>query len=181
GTKEVHIVKGNHDGGIEHIVPKGVKVHGSEGFVWEGLGLFHGHTWPSENVMRAKVVLMAHIHPKVKLYEGRFSFVTEPCWLRGKWRGLAKGLAKSMGNELGNGLVKGLGKKRYENVDLDADVIVMPAYNEYLGGSAVNDTCNKLIGPVLANGLFDLENASVYLLDGTYLGEVGSLIMKNDK
>jgi len=157
-TKEVHIVKGNHDGGIERIVPDGVCVHGSDGFVWEGLGLFHGHTWPNEDVMRSKLVLMAHIHPIVKFSDGRYSIVSEPCWLTGKWTTFAK--------------------KKNENLDIDgefADVIVMPAYNEYLSGSAVNEPGRQLIGPVMKNKVFDLDNALVYLLDGTYLGDVCSL------
>ncbi len=152
---EVHILKGNHDGGIESIVPEGVHVHEPEGFAWDGLGLFHGHSWPSEKVMRSNVVLMAHIHPTVKFFDGVFSLVSEACWLRGKWTKAAL--------------------EKYKKPNLDADVIVMPAYNELTGGGAVNEPHRRMIGPVISNGVFDLDRARVHLLDGTYLGDVRSL------
>src|SRR5262249_1983524 len=39
---EVVVVRGNHDGGIEHFSK--AKVAASEGLVYEGLGLVHGHS-----------------------------------------------------------------------------------------------------------------------------------------
>jgi metallophosphoesterase superfamily enzyme len=54
---EIIIVRGNHDGGIEgcgcaRIMP-------SVGFVYEGLGLAHGHSWPKEELMQCDYLVMA--------------------------------------------------------------------------------------------------------------------------
>jgi metallophosphoesterase superfamily enzyme len=52
----------------------------------------------------------------------------------------------------------------------------MPAFNELVGGIAFNEaTYETLLGPLFANRAILLEQAEVYLLDGTYLGTVGQL------
>jgi metallophosphoesterase superfamily enzyme len=42
----VEIVPGNHDGDIESLIPENVTVHSMRGFLFDGTGYFHGHTWP---------------------------------------------------------------------------------------------------------------------------------------
>ncbi|MDY0246661.1 MAG: metallophosphoesterase, partial [Methanosarcina mazei] len=44
----VDILPGNHDGGIEFLFSgqKDIKVHSAKGAVLDGIGYFHGHTWP---------------------------------------------------------------------------------------------------------------------------------------
>ena len=49
----VEIVPGNHDSNLADMAPLGVRVRPSSGFVLDGVGYFHGHTWPDEKVMRA--------------------------------------------------------------------------------------------------------------------------------
>ena len=53
----------------------------------------------------------------------------------------------------------------------------MPSFNDFLGGRPVNETrprkeigAEALIGPVLRSEAVDVDNAELYLLDGTYLG-----------
>ena len=43
------IVKGNHDGGIEQFI--NAEIIPAEGFVYEKLGLLHGHSWPKSELM----------------------------------------------------------------------------------------------------------------------------------
>ena len=61
-------------------------------------------------------------------------------------------------------------------------LLVMPSFNDFLGGQAVNQPIvarqkkfQEFIGPVLRSGSANLEKAEVYLLDGTFLGELDGL------
>ena len=59
----------------------------------------------------------------------------------------------------------------------------MPSFNDFLGGQAINrrivggskESRAEYIGPVLRSGAVDLDNAEVYLLDGTFLGKIEHL------
>jgi len=50
-------------------------------------------------------------------------------------------------------------------------VIIMPAFNPLVGETAINR--HDVMGPIAKN--IDIENARIYLLDGTYLGHVKTL------
>jgi hypothetical protein len=58
---------------------------------------------------------------------------------------------------------------------------MMPSFNDFLGGRALNETRPgkegqaTMIGPMLRSGTLDMDNAEVYLLDGTYLGTLNQL------
>ncbi len=54
----------------------------------------------------------------------------------------------------------------------------MPAFNRLLGGVPVNvkKMSNELLGPLLKNNFIDMNNAEIYLLDGTYLGKLKNLL-----
>lgn len=56
--------------------------------------------------------------------------------------------------------------------DSHTQVLVVPAFDDSARGSAVNNT--EPIGPFLKK-MIDLDNADVYLLDGSYLGSVSEL------
>src|SRR3989339_571780 len=57
---DVIIIRGNHDGGIEHT---GAQIIDSGGFVYGNLGLAHGHAWPSEKLLQCDYLVIAHSHP----------------------------------------------------------------------------------------------------------------------
>jgi uncharacterized protein len=62
---ELHIVKGNHDGGIEKY-KSFCTLYGSEGGIIDEIGFFHGHSvWPKKEIFEKEIILMGHIHPKV--------------------------------------------------------------------------------------------------------------------
>ena len=65
----------------------------------------------------------------------------------------------------------------------DAECIIMPSFNDYLGGQPINrtqsegwsDLLREYMGPVLRSGAVDFENGEAYLFDGTFLGKVADL------
>ncbi len=155
----VDIVPGNHDGDIESLVPGNVKVHDMRGFVLDGVGYFHGHTWPGTELLCASHVVMSHNHPAIRFTDSLGHAVSEPAWIRTHF--LEKAIREHYGD---------IGDWR------DPEVIIMPAFNELCGGIPFNESVHEeLLGPVFANRAIELEEATAYLLDGTNVGTVGKI------
>lgn len=107
---ELVIVKGNHDAGLEKITrAKVVKEHrvGSTGF-------FHGHAWPSkELVQNSDVLVMGHVHPVVVFRDSLGVMHQEQCWV------VAKLDDEKMKNKYGSTVNK---------------LVIMPSFNPLLSG-----------------------------------------------
>ncbi len=156
----VEVVPGNHDGGLKGMVPSDVKIHGVGGILFGiSIGLVHGHAWPSPELMKAKLLVSAHNHPAVKFRDELGARTIEPVWLRCKLD--PSKLPKKLQGAAKNSMPK---------------LLVMPAFGELVGGAAVNQAVPKeLIGPIFKSGAAIIEDAEVYLLDGTCLGLVKNL------
>ncbi len=148
---DIHLVPGNHDGGIQNYLPGDVKLHSNKGIVLGDYGIWHGHCWPSEEVMASRTVLMGHVHPHVAFVDGVEARSSERCWVRGIWDFAS---AHKKYDVLGEGF------------------IMLPAFNDLCGGSRVNDPGQRKIGTVLRHGVADIAKAELFLLDGTNLGSV---------
>jgi putative SbcD/Mre11-related phosphoesterase len=148
---EIHLVPGNHDGGIRNYLPDIVQVHSSRGVVIDGVGMWHGHTWPSAEVMTSDMVVVAHNHPAAVFVDGVGARSSERCWLRGKWN------RKNV-----EGKYPGAGK----------GFVMLPAFNDLCGSSYVNEERQRLIGTVFRKGFADIDKAEIFLLDSTHLGRV---------
>lgn len=161
---KVEVVQGNHDGGLEPLAPGQVKIHDSRGIIVEGIGLMHGHAWPSKELFKCKVLLMGHNHPVVEFRDQLGFREVFPTWLSIKVDIKSHGL-----------LPKELSKEAtYEAVKLRR-VVVMPAFNALLPGKPVNTEDRKLLGPLLESRALNIEEAEVYLLDGTFMGKVAEV------
>ena len=152
----VDVVRGNHDTNIEEFLPSRVRIGPASGIVIDDVGFIHGHTWPSRKVMESKVLVTAHNHPTVMFRDGIGRTITEPCWVRGKFIGAFD---------------------KYERVP--EMFIIIPAFNRMLGGSPVNIKGGTLLGPLMNRDNVDLDNASVYLLDGISLGTLSNLTIED--
>ena len=151
-------VKGNHDDRIEEIIPSNIKIYSSRGVKIKKYGFFHGHAWPSKNLMKCDYLFMGHIHPAIE-FRDEFGYRnSEKVWIKGRLDS----------------------KKVKEKFDMketgELNIIVIPTFNNILGGKAVNRVAKeKQISPLIANNFFDLDSAKIYLLDGTYLGILGNI------
>ena len=167
---EIAVVPGNHDGRLDALLPDGVEMLSSGGVaLWGSFGLFHGHAWPSPELLACRWLIMGHVHPVVVFREGPYFRTSSRIWL----------LSDCDGSSLAEEMVK-RGKARPDELgDIRAEkLLVMPSFNEFLGGQAVNRPRSgdeSFIGPVLRSRSVDLANAEVYMLDGTFLGTVGQL------
>ena len=158
---QIILCKGNHDDGIEEILPEGIKIYDSKGVKISKYGFFHGHGWPSKKLMQCDYLFMGHIQPSVEFVD-KFRYRNrQQVWLKGS-------------------LNKTAIKKKYKISKIGKlNLIVAPAFNKLSGSFAIN-TGKDLRGPFVLNKIFDLNQAKAYLLDGTYLGNVG-MLTKNYK
>ena len=150
---EIIIVRGNHDGGIERCA--NAKVIPAGGFVYEGLGLIHGHSWPAEELMGCKYLVAGHQHPMVMLTDTLGKRHSEAAWI------IAPPDAENIA-------------KRYKSFNKKIELVLMPAFNP-LVGSAINIDEKQHLGPLFNNNLFKLDDALVFRLDGTGLGKIKNI------
>jgi len=147
----VTVVKGNHDGGIEAVLPRNVEVYEPEGFTLNGFLFTHGQAWPNKNGLGAKTLIMGHSHPAVEFWSSGARSV-EHVWLRAPIDR------------------KALEKKFKTNVALETAIII-PVFNHLAGGATFNGSGFKPLGPLLSKAM-KWRESEVFLLDGTYLGRL---------
>jgi putative SbcD/Mre11-related phosphoesterase len=151
----VLIVPGNHDAGLHDMAPAGTEVQSAEGFVLDGVGYFHGHTWPSREILKAELLVTAHLHPAVRLKDPLGYGCSHRAWVRSP--------------------IKAAALKRQYGCELPArDLIVVPAFNDLCGGLPLNEPSEEVRGPVMA--LTDMMQARITLLDGTDLGTLKGIV-----
>lgn len=153
-AEEVHIAIGNHDALLRPYVPKAVKFHPPGGFLTGDVGFVHGHDWPSPSVAGCRTLLMGHNHPAVVLVDELGGRTIIPCWVRLRFRRTVEGHRK-----------------------MPREGLMVPSFNELCGGAAVNDLHTRLLGPLASDKTADLQAAKVHLLDGTFLGRLGDLVV----
>jgi hypothetical protein len=153
----VDLVPGNHDADLEWLGVEGVQMHPATGLKIEDVALTHGHVWPDAAIMGARVLVTSHNHPMLGLRDELGKLHKEPCWVRGPFQRAAR--------------------ERYPSLPRGAQFIIMPAFNELLGGHAINAPLKEGegLGPLLRNQLFDLDRARIWTLDGIEMGTVKSL------
>jgi putative SbcD/Mre11-related phosphoesterase len=147
---KVIVAKGNHDGGIEQCGNAGVMP--PEGFVFEKLGLLHGHSWPAEELMGCDYLVVGHQHPMIALTDRFGRRHREPVWI----------VAEPDPNEI---------KKHYKKFNKKIKLIIMPAFNPIIG-SVLNIDEKSKFGPLINNKLFKLNHALVFRLNGICLGKL---------
>ncbi len=183
--QNVQIVPGNHDGNLEPLTPPVVKIGQSHGVsLWNSVGLFHGHAWPSPSLLGCSYLVMGHLHPVVVFKDPLGFRITRQVWVRAKSNGrkLAEGVLKHQDVKYEDDSIETFGQKFGVTVT-DAECIIMPSFNDYLGGQPINRSASEgwselykeYMGPVLRSGAIDFENGEAYLFDGTFLGKVQDL------
>jgi uncharacterized protein len=153
----VELVLGNHDVGIVRHLPREVRVHPPTGIVRDGVGIFHGHRWPSNAVLRASRLVAGHLHPGFRLAptaddpEGK-----RRCWVRVE---LPPPPPPT--------------RRRRRHADLRArEIVILPAFNPIAGTEALNRGRPAQGRSFLYRRFLARGTARAYLLDGTDLGNL---------
>ena len=181
-VSDISIVRGNHDANLEPLLPENVQLLPATGTIVGDIGLFHGHKWPSPTLLKCKTLIMGHVHPVVVFRDPSGFKITRQVWIKAGCNpeALAKVLLQKHGMKI-KGTIEEMMQKHYFIKLRAKQVFIMPSFNDFLGGRAINETKPgkegqaTMIGPMLRSGTLDLDNADVYLLDGTYLGTLNQL------
>ena len=178
--KKIIIVKGNHDGHIEKLVkmtdfsheksiisPDKIKnkIRVVKSLVIGDYFITHGHRTIKTNKSH---IIIGHNQPAVKLRDRIGVSYILPCWIIGP-------IITSFSSQKNTKkLVKGQ-ISRKENKYPQQELIIMPAFNPLSGSGIVNE--NEILGPVAK--YLDKEKATVHLLDGTDIGLLKDLKIRN--
>jgi len=177
---EICIIRGNHDGNLEPLLPETVKFLPATGISLGDVGLFHGHQWLSSDLLRCRTLVMGHVHPVVAFRDPAGFRITRQVWVM-----LSCNRAKLTENLMRRHKMPTEPKKsrRVESVPRQPvmQLFIMPSFNDFLGGRPLNTGRHeniepeRIVGPVLRSDAVNIDNAETYLLDGTYLGALSQL------
>jgi metallophosphoesterase superfamily enzyme len=149
------VVLGNHDVGLTRHLPSEVVVHPATGMVLDDVGIFHGHCWPSNRVLRASRLVVGHLHPGIRLApspddpQGK-----RRCWVRLELPAPGKPSRR----------------RRRHVVPSAREMVVLPAFNPLAGTEALNRDRPARGRTFLYGRFLSRGSARAYLLDGTDLG-----------
>jgi len=177
--KEILVIRGNHDGNLEPLLPENIKVLSATGIAIGDVGFFHGHRWPSPVLLKCKTLVMGHVHPVVAFQDPAGFRITKQVWVKAKCNGiqLTKMLLQRHKIKIEKNPEETL-FKHYKIKPKTSNLFIMPSFNEFLGGKPLNKGESgeeRIVGPILRSEAVDMENAEAYLLDGTYLGTLNQL------
>ncbi len=153
--EQVDVVPGNHDGNIKTVLPPRVRLHPSQGMVLGSgrgrVGLAHGHAWPSEEAIATRNLVIGHSHFTYEMKDSLGARTREAVWVSAAYDVAA--LMEGAGYE---SRPRGSGK-----------LTVMPPFNRLVGGQPINRSKSFQFGPVLSSRSVSLEDADIFLTDGT--------------
>ncbi|RLG06836.1 MAG: hypothetical protein DRN59_02320 [Thaumarchaeota archaeon] len=159
---DLALILGNHDGGIESMLGDLVTIFPSKGVMLDAekrVYLLHGHAWPSQEVLRADLIIMGHLHPMISLRTDIGIIAKRRVWLI--FEGDKKILAEKLAARRRRGSIR---------------LIVMPAFNPILTGLSVNAlTPRDRLWPLIRSGAFDLDSGEAVTLSGERLGRISFL------
>jgi putative SbcD/Mre11-related phosphoesterase len=180
--RKISIIRGNHDGNLEPLLPENVEVLPATGITLGGVGFFHGHRWPTPALLKCRTLVMGHVHPVVAFRDPAGFRITRQVWVKASCNGteLAETLIKKHKIKIEKNSEETLWK-HYRIKPRSSQLFIMPSFNEFLGGRPLNKRksggsgLKRIVGPVLRSEAVDVENAETFLLDGTYLGTLDQL------
>ena len=182
-VSKMAVVRGNHDANLEPLLPEGVELLPATGVVIGDVGVFHGHKWPSPDLLGCRTLVMGHLHPMVVFRDPTGFKMNRQIWMKITVNPEALGaiLLQKSGVKI-KGSVEETLRERF-GVRLKAsELYIMPSFNDFLGGRPVNESrarkdagSEALIGPVLRSKAVNIDEAELFLLDGTYLGTLSQL------
>lgn len=153
---DIICIIGNHDSGLKKLVPNGIKIYPSKGFLMDEVYLLHGNSWPSKTFLKAKYILMGHNHPIIEFRDRMGYRWSERVWIHTTFT-ISKNLKRK---------IKTIPKSMPK-------VIILPAFNEFAGGVSITEQ-KGFMGPIAK--FLNYRHSKLYLLDGTYLGIIENFL-----
>ncbi len=183
-VSDVKVVLGNHDGNLEPLLPTSVKILPSTGIALWDAGFFHGNAWPAPELLNCQCLVIGHVHPTVMFRDPLGLRITAQVWVKAQLnqKRFAEAFLKGIGVKVKSDEPPLESLRQRFNLQFKAsDLFIMPYFNDFLGGRPINRHIKRgaksveYLGPILRSGCVDIENAEIYLLDGSFLGTVSQL------
>ena len=182
-VSDIQVILGNHDGNLEPLLPENVKIIPPTGISFGDVGLFHGHAWPAPELLECRSLISGHVHPTVAIRDPMGFRMTRQVFVKAPCNGeqLAKSLLNRLGAKKNNNNLSAVLEEQYKVKVNVSQLFIMPSFNQFLGGRPINERKRAkkkgatFIGPILRSGCVNIDDAEVYLLDGTFLGTVDQL------
>jgi len=147
-VEDIHVVPGNHDGGLEAFTSRRIVMHETSGFDFGQSWVAHGSANLHPEAKNKKQVIIGHVHPSVRLRDSKGYGYVFQVWLSGKMK-----------------------------LPWSPTLIVMPSFNNYIGQLLVNErTGPELRGPLLSKKYIEMEEMDVETMEGVYVGKLRGLI-----
>jgi len=181
-VQRISIIRGNHDGNLEPLLPEGITILPATGVAFDDVGFFHGHQWPSPSLLKCKTLMMGHVHPVVVFRDPAGFRVTRQVWVKANCDGdmLSKVLLQKHKTKVGTSAEKA-SEEHDRMKPKTSQLFIMPSFNDFLGGRPLNERrpsaskAEMVTGPVLRSEAVNMRAADAYLLDGTLLGTIEQL------
>jgi len=180
---DIKVIKGNHDGTLEPLLPADVEILPTKGVVIGDTGLFHGHAWPAPKLLECQTLITGHVHPVVTFRDPLGFRIRRQVWVKARCdrARLARSLLKNLGIKADADPVALL-EKRFDVRVRATQFFIMPSFNDFLGGQTINRKSigkdarsRQFIGPLLRSRSVNIDSAELFLLDGTFIGTVEQL------
>jgi hypothetical protein len=180
---EIQVVPGNHDGNLEPLLPETVTLLPATGVKISDVGLFHGHAWPLPELLGCRTLVMGHIHPTVAFRDPFGYRTTAQVWVKARCNKtrLTESVLRALNIREAEKPAETL-KARFDTAPKTSQLLILPCFNEFLGGRPVNRTnmdkrgrYREYVGPILRSKGVHSDEAEIYLLDGTFLGTIAQL------
>ncbi len=149
GQIDIMLVPGNHDSGIEKLVPDNVTMTGPSGMILGDTLLTHGHAMPSENFSHVENIIMGHVHPV---------FFDEDSVLNGQRVWISARVQK---------------RDLFPSAKNTIELLVMPSFNRYFYAAHMQKY-RRSISPIIQR-IRSLESAKIITLDGSIIGNEDDL------
>lgn len=148
----ITIIPGNHDGGLEPLVPSDLHLEEPLGIKIGSIGMFHGHTKPPSSFGRIDKLIMGHLHPT---YSRKGSPISgSQTWL------MLKVKRESIFESKTTGYV---------------DLIVLPSFNRELSALGFTSNRGRIISPAIRRVSEYVQDAVIMTLDGDVIGNKDAL------
>ncbi len=170
----VIVIPGNHDGDLVALLPRDVVLGDVHGIVIGSpenpVGLLHGHAWPSNDLLRSKMLIVGHNHPSVR----RVKNVSIPELGRADRHRSAGIVPVVIRSTLDLDCIRrNMGVLEMD--DGKSVLVTLPSFNELISGIYINRPNARFIGPLFENQCADLLSSEVFSSDGIFLGTVKAL------
>ena len=188
----ITVCLGNHDPGLEQFLYPH-EIAPSTGTMLDGISYMHGHTRPSPDLF-GTLIICGHHHPTIGLYDGIGIGLRTPCFVLAKlneriWDQSTENDEKTKRRRTNKDFEKKTDQQETDlkskssrdpekNTSLPRDeketrVLIMPAFNECVGYD-LRQTMLRPFSPI--SRAIEKETAEVMLLDGTYAGDLKSML-----